>query len=69
MPYGVRKVPNKNCYRVTNKRTKRVMAKCTTQENAKKQVRLLNAIENNKSFVPNNQRKTMKQSRSRSGSK
>jgi len=45
------------------------MAKCTSQENAKKQVRLLNAIENNKSFVPNNQRKTMKKSKSSSRSK
>jgi NADH:ubiquinone oxidoreductase subunit E len=58
----MRKVPNKNCYRVTNKRTKKVMAKCATQENAKKQLKLLRAIQNNKSFVPNN-RRTMKASK------
>ena len=53
MPYVIRKVPNKACYRVTNKKTKKVFAKCSSKKNAEKQVRLLRAIENNKGFVPN----------------
>ena len=57
MPYTIRKVSNKNCYKVMNKKTKRVFAKCTTKEKAKKQLRLLNAVEYNKNFVP---RKTAK---------
>ena len=54
MPYQSRKVPKKKCYRVTNRKTKRVFAKCSTKENAKKQLRLLRAIEYNKDFVPRN---------------
>jgi hypothetical protein len=54
MPYTIRKVPKKNCYRVTNRKTKRVFAKCSTKENAKKQLRLLRAIEYNKDFKPRN---------------
>ena len=50
MPYTIRKVPNKRCYRVTNKQTKKVLAKCTTMEKAKKQIRLLNAIDHNPNF-------------------
>ena len=57
MPYTIRKVSNKNCYKVMNRKTKRVFAKCTTKEKAKKQLRLLNAVEYNKNFVP---RKTAK---------
>lgn len=52
MPYSIRKVPKKSCFKVYNKKTKRVSAKCTTKTRAKKQVRLLNAIEYNKDFVP-----------------
>ena len=52
MPYGIRKVSKKPCYRVFNKVTKRVFAKCTAREQAKKQMRLLNAIMYNKNFVP-----------------
>lgn len=52
MPYTCRKVPKKNCYRVMNKKTKKVFAKCTSKSNAKKQMRLLRAIENNKNFTP-----------------
>ena len=48
MPYKSRKVPKKNCYRVTNRKTRRIFAKCSTKENAKKQIRLLNAIKYNK---------------------
>ena len=51
MPYTMRKVPKKNCYRVSNRKTKKVFAKCATKQNAKKQIRLLRAIENNKNFV------------------
>lgn len=54
MPYQSRKVPKKKCYRVTNRKTKRVFAKCSTKENAKKQLRLLRAIQYNKDFVPRN---------------
>lgn len=50
MPYTVRKVPRKPCYKVMNKKTKRVFAKCTTMEKAQKQMRLLRAIENSASF-------------------
>lgn len=58
MPYSIRKVSKKGCYSVKNKYTKRVFAKCTTKENAKKQLRLLRAIEFNKSFklLPKGQR-------------
>lgn len=53
MPYKSRKVANKNCYRVYNRKTKKTFAKCSTKENAAKQIRLLRAIQNNKNFVPN----------------
>lgn len=59
MPYAIRKVANKNCYRVTSKKTnksnnkRRVFSKCTSKSSAEKQLRLLNAIHYNKSFVPN----------------
>jgi len=58
MPYSIRKVSKKGCYSVKNKYTKRVFAKCATKENAKKQLRLLRAIEFNKSFklLPKGQR-------------
>ncbi len=51
MPYGIRKVRNKNCYSIFNKKTKRKFSKCSTLENAKKQLRLLRAIQYNKKFV------------------
>ncbi len=54
MPYRTRKVPNRNCYRVYNRKSKKVFAKCTSKTNAMKQLRLLRAIEFNKNFVPNN---------------
>lgn len=58
MPYTMRKVPNKNCYRVSKRKTKKnakrkVFSKCATRENAIKQMRLLRALEFNKDFVPN----------------
>lgn len=54
MPYKIRKVTRKPCYKVSNKKTKKVYAKCSTRENAKKQVRLLNAIKYNSKFIPRN---------------
>ena len=51
MPCTIRKVRNKNCYTVRTTKTKKVKAKCATKENAKKQVRLLRALEVNKSFA------------------
>jgi hypothetical protein len=57
MPYRLRKVSGKKCYRVSNKRNKKVFAKCTTRKNALKQLRLLRAIENNKNFIPNSSRR------------
>ena len=60
MPYKIRKVVNKSCYRVTrqeskkSKESKKITAKCTSKSKAKRQVRLLNAIRYNKNFVPRN---------------
>lgn len=58
MPYTIRKIPKRNCYKVSNKKTKRVFSACTSKKNALSQLRLLRAIENNKNFVPRN--RTMK---------
>ena len=52
MPYSMRKVPKKNCYRISNPKTKKVFARCATKENAKSQLRLLRALQYNKNFVP-----------------
>ena len=49
MPYTIRKVPRRNCYTVRKMdKTKkhRVLSKCTSLTKAKKQVRLLYAVEN-----------------------
>lgn len=51
MPYNIRKLPNKNLYRVYNMETKEIKAKSTTLEKAKAMIRLLNAI--NHGFKPN----------------
>ena len=51
MPYQTRKVRGKNCFRVYNKKSKKVFAKCSSKRNAIKQLRLVRAIENNKNFV------------------
>ncbi len=45
MPYITRKMPNRRCYRVYNKNTKRVASKCTTMKRAKRQIALLNNLE------------------------
>ena len=50
MPYIMRKVPRRRCYTVKNKKTKRVMAKCTSKKKATRQMRLLRAIKYNKKF-------------------
>ena len=50
MPYKTRKVRGKNCYKVYKPKDKRVFSKCTTKENAMKQIRLLRALQFNKSF-------------------
>lgn len=60
MPYTIRKVRGKMCYRLINKKTRKVFAKCTSKEKAKKQLTLLNAINNNKNFVPNGRNRTRK---------
>jgi hypothetical protein len=51
MPYTVRKLPHKSCYRITNTKTKKVFARCSTKKNAESQLRLLRAMEYNKGFV------------------
>lgn len=51
MPYKIRKLPNKDLYRVYNTKTKEIKAKGTTLEKARKMIRLLNAVEHG--FVPN----------------
>jgi len=56
MPYTLRKVKNKSCYRVYNKKSRKTFSKCTSKENATKQLRLLRAIVYNKKFVPNARR-------------
>lgn len=60
-PFFMRKVSRKNCYRVSTRmlkktkknrnKTKRIFSKCTTKENAKKQMNLLRAIIYNKNFT------------------
>ena len=41
MPYTIRKLPNRQLYRVRNPKTGRVLAKATTLKKAQQQVRLL----------------------------
>lgn len=52
MPYRIRKVNKKDCYRVTNTKTKKIFAKCTKKDVALKQISLLRALEYNPSFTP-----------------
>jgi hypothetical protein len=54
MPYKMRKTNKKNCYRVYNAKTKKTFSKCSTRENAIKQLRLLRALQFNKNFVLRN---------------
>jgi hypothetical protein len=53
MPYSIRKVNKKPCYRVYNTKTKKVFSKCSSKANVVRQLKLLRAIQNNKSFIPN----------------
>ena len=50
MPYDIRKVPRRHCFKVYNKKTRRVFSKCTSKSKAKRQMNLLRALENNKTF-------------------
>lgn len=45
MPYSIRKLPNKNLYKVVNKETGKVRSYGSTLANAKAQVRFLNMVE------------------------
>lgn len=45
MPYKMRKMPNRPCYKVYNKESKKVYSKCTTKKKAKSQMRLLRMLE------------------------
>lgn len=47
MPYAIRKVPGKKCFKVVNKDTGRVLAKCTSKEKAEKQIAYLHSVEGN----------------------
>jgi len=51
MPFKLRKVNSRNCYKVFNAKTKRIHSKCTSKAKAKKQLQLLRAITYNKKFV------------------
>lgn len=44
MPYKMRKLPNKNKYRVYNEKTGEIYAYETTEEKAKKQLRVLRGL-------------------------
>jgi hypothetical protein len=44
MPFVIRKVRNQDCWRVKNKETGKVYAKCTTLEKARKQVIFLTYV-------------------------
>ena len=60
MPFSMRKVRNKSCYKVyKTKDTKRVFSKCASKKNAEKQLRLLRAI-TYRGFVPTGKNKTRK---------
>lgn len=52
MPYEIKKVKNKTCYKLINKKNKHIFSKCSSLKNVKNQMRLLNAIKYNKKFKP-----------------
>lgn len=60
MPYTLRKVRGKSCFKLYNRKSKRVFSKCASKKNVTKQLRLLRAIEYNKKFVPRKKIKTLK---------
>jgi hypothetical protein len=53
-------MPNRNCYKVFNKNTKKVFSKCASKANAKKQLTLLRALQNNTKFRKNFKRVSLK---------
>ena len=57
MPYLIRKVRDKECYKVINANTGQIHAKCTTRKKAESQVRLLYGIKNG---MNNKKRKSSK---------
>jgi hypothetical protein len=64
MPYSIRKVRNKSCYKVTSTRSGRVHSKCTSLDKAKRQVRLLHGVESG--WVPSGRKRSgRKRSRSK----
>jgi hypothetical protein len=52
MPYKIRKLRNKNLYKVYNVSTGKIFSKSTSLERAQKQLRLLLALEYNPNFRP-----------------
>lgn len=60
MPYAIRKMPNRNCYKVFNKNTKKVFSRCTSMEMAQKQLRLLRGLQNNPKFRNAIRKRTIK---------
>ena len=68
MPYSIRKVRNKSCYKVYNSKTKRIYAKCSKYADARKQLRLLRAVQNNPKFR-NTLKNSTRKNRSKSKSK
>ena len=45
MPYKMCKVRNRDCYKVVNAKDGKIHSVCTSLEKAKKQIRLLNAVD------------------------
>lgn len=60
MPYSIRKMPKRDCYKVFNKNTKKVFSKCTSRAKSQKQLRLLRGIKYNPKFRSKVNRTTMK---------
>ena len=54
MPIVIRKLPNKNLYKVYNKLTGEIHSKGTTKAKALKQVKLLNMIDSQTTTKENN---------------
>ena len=61
MPYSIRKVHGKNCYLVESRK---IHSKCTSIEKAKRQVRLLQAIEHG--YSPKSKKQSKKRSKKQS---
>ena len=51
MPYSIRKKRGHDCYKVKNIQTNRVMSECSSREDAIKQVRLLEEIDEKKQNI------------------